>query len=259
MSAAVDALLAELDLRAAAGDPPVRLWLRDDDASAPGPALNRLAALAERFALPVLLATIPMLATPALSAELAGKPILLPCQHGAWHRNHAPAGGKKSEFGAERPWSAVAAELRAGRQRLSELFGERLLPVFVPPWNRIDPQLASRLPELGFTGLSCFRGFRLGATPGLTVANTDLDIMDWQGGRIGRSLDAMAAELALLLAARRGAAEARPALGLLLHHLDHDDAGWAALEGLLLLLTRHPAIAPADPRAVFGLGHGGHP
>jgi hypothetical protein len=240
----------ELD-RWQAIDRPVHLWMRDDDAIAPSPGLDRLAALAERFHLPVLLAVIPMLASPALAVDLATKPLLLPCQHGAWHCNHAAEGAKKSEFGVGRPRAAAQADLRQGWQRLSELFGPGLLPVFVPPWNRIDPDLASRLPELGFTGLSCFRGFRLAGTGDLALANTDLDIMDWQGGRIGRSVEAMAAELVGTLASRREAGGAETMIGLLLHHRDHDTAGWLALERLLAVMTAHPAIRPTDPQLIF--------
>lgn len=72
-STSLDELLAELD-RWSETDRRLRLWLRDDDAVAPSPALDRLAGLSERFALPVLLAVIPMLAEPALAAALRAAP-----------------------------------------------------------------------------------------------------------------------------------------------------------------------------------------
>ena len=74
-------LAAELDRWSEAGRQ-IRLWLRDDDAVAPTPALDRLSALGERFALPVLLAVIPAQAEPALAEALRDRPSLLPCQHG---------------------------------------------------------------------------------------------------------------------------------------------------------------------------------
>ncbi|PZO01797.1 MAG: polysaccharide deacetylase, partial [Hyphomicrobiales bacterium] len=74
-------LQAELDRWSEAGLT-IRLWLRDDDAVAPSPALDRLADVGERFALPVLLAVIPMLAEPALASAMRAMPALLPCQHG---------------------------------------------------------------------------------------------------------------------------------------------------------------------------------
>jgi hypothetical protein len=66
-------LECELDLWSDSGRQ-VRFWLRDDDAVAPGPALDRLAQVAERFGAPALLAVIPMLPgdllAPALPAWL---------------------------------------------------------------------------------------------------------------------------------------------------------------------------------------------
>jgi hypothetical protein len=245
-------LADELDLWAQAGRS-IQLWLRDDDAVAPSPALDRLARLSERFDLPVLLAVIPMLAEPDLAKALKTMPSLRPCQHGTWHRNHAPPGGKKSEFGAQRPADEVEAELRLGSARLEELLGPLLLPVFVPPWNRIDPALAVKLPGLGFSGLSCFRGFALPPGGGPTLVNTDIDVMDWQDGRVGRSAPALATEIHThLLARRQRNASPDTALGLLLHHRDHDESGWNALENLLTRLRAHPAVSATDPRALFG-------
>jgi hypothetical protein len=247
--ASLGELVAELD-RWSEVDRPIRLWLRDDDAVAPSPALDHLAGLSERFALPVLLAVIPMLAEPALAAALRAAPSLLPCQHGCRHQNHAAMGMKKSEFGAGRPRAEAAADIAAGWQRLGDLLGASMLPVFVPPWNRIDPALARALPELGFAGLSCFRGFGLGGD-GPALVNSDIDVMDWHGGRIGRSLQALALEIRDQLAARRQQPEGADTLGLLLHHRDHDETAWAAVQTLLATLTAHPVVVTTDPRRLF--------
>lgn len=246
-------LAAELDLWGQSGRG-VRLWLRDDDAIAPSPALGRLAELSERFALPVLLAVIPMLAQLDLAGALKGMPTLLPCQHGCSHHNHAPVGVKKSEFGSERVLAEVEAELGLARRRLGDLLGPAMLDVFVPPWNRIGPETVAILPRLGFAGLSCFRGFTLGAEGGPSLANSDIDVMDWHGGRVGRPLAALATEITAQLSLRRARGEGGPAtLGLLLHHRDHDETAWTALEALLAGLARHPAVTPIDPRQLFSL------
>lgn len=245
-----DPLLAELDHWRAAGRH-IRLWLRDDDAIAPGPQLDRLAALAERFGMPVLLAVIPHLAEPALVSFVSRAPHLLPCQHGSRHRNHAPEGEKKAEFGRHRAPAAMLDEIAAARQRLGDLFGPALLPIFVPPWNRIDREVAAALPGLGFTGLSCFRGFTLDERGGPALANSEIDVMDWHGGRIGRPAPAIVNELTALLAHRRETGDPDDGIGLLLHHRDHDDGAWRLLDALLARLIRHPAICPVDPRQLF--------
>lgn len=245
-----DPLLAELDCWRANGRH-LRLWLRDDDAIASGPQLDRLAALTERFGMPVLLAVIPHLAEPPLVPRLARAPLLLPCQHGSRHRNHAPEGEKKAEFGRHRPLAAMLDEIAAARQRLDYLFGPALLPIFVPPWNRIDREVAAALPALGFTGLSCFRGFTLDERGGPALVNSEIDIIDWHGGRIGWPAPAIVNELTALLAARREQGDPDDRIGLLLHHRDHDDAAWALLDSLLAHLGPHPAIRLADPRQLF--------
>ncbi len=249
-------LVAELDLWQARGLS-ARFWLRDDDAVAPSAPLERLARLSERFDARVLLAVIPMLAGTELVAFQRSAPSLLPCQHGAWHRSHAAPGQKNAEFGAARAVDTALAEIAEGRARLSSLFGPAMLPVFVPPWNRIGPEIAARLPGLGFPGLSCFRGFALGENGGPALANTHLDIIDWHGGRVGRDAESLADELARLLARERQAsAGPETVFGILLHHRDHDETAWAGLDALLDIIAGHPATHLVDPRDLFPGGPG---
>lgn len=245
------ALALELDHWSASGRQ-IDLWLRDDDAVAPSPALDRLSELAERFAAPILLAVIPLLAEPELATALRGMPLLRPCQHGAIHRNHTPAGGKKSEFGAERDADHVDADIAQGRRRLYDLLGGDVLPIFVPPWNRIAPSHAARLGALGFSGLSCFRGFRLGSDGGPRLLNTHIDVMNWHGGRVGRLAADVVGELVTLLADRRMAETGNIEIGLLLHHRDHDETAWSFLSDLLQAAA-HPAIRLVDPASFVRL------
>lgn len=244
------ALALELDRWSAAGRT-IRFWLRDDDAVAPSPALDRLSDLAERFTAPVLLAVIPMLAQPSLATALRGMPLLRPCQHGASHLNHAPASSKKAEFGAEREAADVDADIARGRQRLHDLLGDAPLPIFVPPWNRIAQSHAARLGALGFSGLSCFRGYRLGPGGGPRLLNTAIDVMDWHGGRVGRPAADILGELVAMLAERRQSESGDAELGLLLHHRDHDEMAWSFLSDLLNA-SHHPAIRTIDAATLIG-------
>ena len=115
---------------------------------------------------PFALAVVPAEA----AADLPGTIL----QHGWRHRNHAGPEEKKAEYGRHRPVEAMLAELGAGRERLRSLYGRRFLPVLVPPWNRIDPMLAERLPAAGWQGLSVLR---LRRTPFET--NTHIDPVAW--------------------------------------------------------------------------------
>ena len=65
-------------------------WLRDDDAVAPTPALERLLGLTEQFEVPLMLAVIPAHAGGELAGAIAGRPTVTPVVHGWSHENHAP-------------------------------------------------------------------------------------------------------------------------------------------------------------------------
>lgn len=221
--------------------PPVRVWLRDDDAVEVTPALDRLAGLCAAAHAPLLLAVIPAGATPGLAAWTARHPAIVPCQHGVAHRNHAAAGARACELGGERPDAAVLAELAAAAAAMDRLFTpDGWLRVLVPPWNRIRDSLVPHLPGAGYRALSTFSS--AAERPpggGLPRLDCDLDIIDWRNGRRGRTAEDLCARLSALLGPAR--AQDR-AVGLLTHHLAHDAACWAFLERLLPMLACHPAV-----------------
>jgi len=218
---------------AAAGRTPA-LWWRDDDAVEPTPALERLLALSRDHGAPLSLAVVPQDATEALAGRLETAPRAAVLVHGWSHRNHAPSGQKKRELGLHRPEAEVLGELRAGRERTEALFGRQALPVLVPPWNRIDAALVPRLSALGYRALSVFGPPR---TAGLPLLNTTLDIMDWHGTRGCRPAGDIVADLVGQLDAGLAVA-APPPIGLLTHHLVHDEAAWRFLDGLLAATGR---------------------
>ncbi len=166
--------------------------------------------------------------------------------HGLAHANHAPAGEKPAEFGPHRPLAALTADAREGLRRARESLPEdALLPVFVPPWNRLAPDLAAALPDLGYVGLSAAAPRRaLSPGPDLARADIHIDPIDWRGTRSLADPDALADALVAHLATGAPA-------GILTHHLAHDDRLWAFLEALLPLLLGHPAVTVLDPRHLF--------
>ena len=229
-----EALGRELAAWAADGRKPV-FWWRDDDATAEGPALQRLLALRRDCALPLALAVIPALIEESLAPLLAGERGIALLQHGFAHRNHARPGEKKRELGDERPAAQVLEELAAGRDRGRAVFADAWLPVMVPPWNRIAQGVAGALPGLGFKGLST-HGRHPKPPAGLVQVNSHLDIMTWKPETRFRGEEPVLADLTAFLAARRredppGAEEP---IGLLTHHKAHDEAAWSFLQKLLL-------------------------
>ncbi|MGH1572191.1 glycosyltransferase [Methylobacterium sp. P31] len=219
------------------------LW-RDDDAVAATPALDRLIGLAEDHGAPILLAAVPAAIEPSLGHRLASTRGVSVAVHGLAHRNHAPPSEKPAEFGAHRSLGDLMAEAAAGLQIARErLPGAMLLPVFVPPWNRLAPEFAAALPSLGFRGLSAVPGPDI---PGLVRVDATLDPIDWRGSRSLRDPEAMLRELADAVVRR----PLQP-VGLLTHHLAHDAAIWTFVEELLSVLLKHPAVDAWDLRTAF--------
>ena len=228
------------------------LWWRDDDATTPTPALDRLAELAREHAVTVGLAVIPARADPSLAPWLERVHTEL-LQHGWAHRNHAENGEKKSEFGHGRDAGAAIGELTKGSGMLRALVGNRSLPVLVPPWNRIDPALIPILPRGGFRGLSTF-GPRCAAEPmpGLRQANCHVDVVDWRGGRgfIGRDR-AIATVVAHLNARLSGSVDPDEPTGLLTHHAVHEEPTWTFIAEFIERTRTHPSVRWLTPRAAL--------
>ena len=243
-----DTLARELDAWADSGRT-ADLWLRDDDAVAHTPALDHLLQVA--LELPIALAVIPARAEAGLAERISREPACAVLQHGYAHVNHAPAGARKSEYGADRPRDVMLDELRVGRARLAELFGSRLLPVLAPPWNRLADELTVALPLIGITGVSGFRS-TVETSPGPRRIDTHIDPIDWRNGRGHRGDPAILGILVDELRLRRCAADPTMGpIGLLTHHLVTDAAGWRFIERLVAQTRSHPAICWRSAAELF--------
>lgn len=221
------------------------LWWRDDDAIAPSAELTRLTDLSEHLQLPVHLAVIPRDATQELAQIMQAHPNLVPVVHGWSHDNHAPAGEKKSEFPSQRSIDEMLAEIDQSLTRMQDLFGNSLLPMFVPPWNRISPELLPWLAGAGFAALSTFTPRKQAkAGPGLAQINTHLDPIDWKGNRSLVDPSRLIAQVAQQLRDRRlGRADPAEPYGILTHHLVHDTEIWQFTKALLTRLLDGPGVA----------------
>lgn len=228
------------------------LWWRDDDAISVTPQLERLTALAEDLGLPVYLAVIPRDVDQSLAAYIHDHPMLIPVIHGWAHHNHALATEKKSEFRLHRPMTAILQDAASGLDRLTEIFGPHLQPVFVPPWNRIAPEVTSRLAELGYRAVSTAtpRKARM-AAPGLEQINTHVDPIDWRGGRGLVMHETLIDQVVALLRDRReGRTDNSEPLGVLTHHLVHTQAVWDFTHDLLEILLEGPSRIWAGPEEI---------
>jgi hypothetical protein len=152
--------------------------------------------------------------------------------HGLKHQNHAPEGEKKAEFGAHRPVTDMLEAAKSAWQILSDRFPALARPVFVPPWNRIDAALASRLHEVGLRGLSRFGPSETGRVAVLEN-NCHLDLINWRGDR-GFIGEAQALEnlIAHLRARRLETVNAVEQTGVLSHHAIMNLETWDFLSEL---------------------------
>lgn len=245
-------LHAELDRWGKAGLT-ATLWCRDDDARTSTRSLARLLDLVGENAIPLALSVVPVSADDSLVQLLDSYLPVTLFQHGYAHQDHAAPGDPKSEFGRTRPFPVALGEMATGWQRLESLFGNRVMPVMVPPWNRIAAPLVPMLPEIGYAGLSTWKP-RTRAHPvqGLAQVNTHVDIIEWRGSRrfIGEK-KALGGLIRHLEGRRTGKFDFDEPTGLLTHHLEHDADCWGFLTRLFRELSGQSAASWVSPNGLF--------
>jgi hypothetical protein len=234
MKAGLDTLLATLDAASA----PVSFFLRDDDAGWADAALFALLDRTERAGVPIDLAVIPQATGASLATSLcmragAAPELIGVHQHGHAHTNHESV-ARKCEFGEARSGAAQRDDLRAGRDRLRDLFGSRLDPIFTPPWNRCSTATPALLAELGFEMLSRSRGAP--AQQALFELPVDVDWCKQRRLAVQQGEDGLA-RIALELAQRVAAGGP---VGLMLHHAEMNAHDLALLDTLLGATRAHP-------------------
>ncbi len=229
------------------------LWWRDDDVQKPSAQLERLLAISSRHQAAVSLAAIPDGVQVSLVEELIGHDHVNILQHGFDHRNFAPATERKMELGWHRPGEQILQQISSGLTDLTALFGAQLLPVLVPPWNRIDSRVVEGLKQAGLCGLSTLgpRKQRY-AAEGLKQINVHVDIIDWKQGRcfVGES-NSIEQIVAHFGAKREGRVDAEEPTGIMSHHLVHDAGCWSFLDDLFGFIRSQPAAQLFDARELF--------
>lgn len=245
-----EGLTDELDAWSSAGRV-ATLWWRDDDATRASPDLERLLDLSDRFGVPVALAVIPRDIDPSLTSAIVGRAAVATLQHGWSHDDHAVDGDRKEEHGPDRPRDVVLDELAEGWRRIRTLPGS--LPVYVAPWNRLDPSLISHLPSVGLHAVSTDHA-RSAAEPEAGVRRTNIhcDPIDWHGGgRFGGDEAALRQVIEHLANRRTNRVDAYEPTGLMTHHQFHDPECWTFVGRLLAHTLAHPAARWLSARDAF--------
>lgn len=229
----------------ARGHAPV-FWWRDDDARRLTPALDRLLALSVRFEAPITLAAVPDGDIAALAKACRAIPGAELAIHGFRHENRAPPGWPSGEVNDLDRLADVVSDLGTAIDVFRRA-GVRP-SLFVPPWNNAHPTLKRAL-DLRDLGLSCYGEMRGPAEPDRLDAH--LDVMRWKPVPRFRGAVRFLLRTRRLLAERRAAEAWGEPVGLLTHHLDHDEGAWRFLEAFLPVAR--PVARAAIRRATPGV------
>ncbi len=218
--------------------PQATVFFRADDIAIPSAKQNRLLELFASHNTPLCAAVVPawinLCRWEDICHRIQGKHHLFAWhQHGWIHRNHQSV-GKKQEFGHGASYEQKRRAVVHGRNKLRAILGEHFLPVFTPPWNRLDLTTLHILKEHGFLAISRYRDDKLSSLPGLPDLFVNVDLHTRKEGSAKAEWHGLLAELDQALAS--GVA------GLMLHHQCMNEAAFAFLEGLLPRLQAHPTI-----------------
>lgn len=217
------------------------VFFRADDCGVPGNIWQEFIQLFLLRRIPLAPSLVPAWITASrwkiLAAQTAAAPGLFAWhQHGRLHVNHEPS-GKSMEFGPARTREHKRQDLEAGRRRLESLLGDAFVPLFTPPWNRVDGETLELLVELGYAAVSRSRNASPHAPPELPDIFVNVDL------HTRKEPTPAAAWTGLLGELESGAAAGR--LGIMCHHQRMNRAALDWLAGFLSLLAGHPRLEPA--------------
>ena len=199
---------------------PAELWWRDDDAIEDTPALQRIIDYSAQYAIPLHLAVIPEHLKQSLVDKLDECNQVYALQHGVSHQNYARPQQRKIEMGGLQPLGELQKKLAAARTKLSKRFKDNYLDILVPPWNRIEDDVRALLPGIGYQKLS-----GLGTPTAdnmIAEVNVHIDIIDWKQRCFAGEQQVLGVLLSNLQRRRIDGTYNNAPIGLMTHHLQHD-------------------------------------
>jgi len=192
-------------------------FFRADDIGAGGRAFEALCRLFRYHEVPLAMAVVPAWLSRVRRDQLfrlapLDEPFWGWHQHGWRHVNWQRI-GKKSEFGEQRPFEKQWRDIWQGQQKMKEIFGDHLVPVFTPPWNRLSNSTVRILHELEFQGVSLASPLPRGVKSpvGLKNLRVQLDL------HTRKDKDGVA-DFETLLDELAGCLSKREPLGIMIHH-----------------------------------------
>lgn len=243
-----------------------RFWLRDDDAVTVTEPLMRLAALGEKHDVKIGLAVVPGHLDDRLIAYLKGEGAarFTPLCHGWTHANYGTHSAP-DEFGGLRAVDEVLADGEKAHSVFVQSFPAHPV-VFVPPYGNLSEEVEPQMRRLGFAGISNSPSLTLQrvariqskfgylppnplpmlAVDGRCRANdlhAHIDVIDWRRKTAQAAEIVYAGLLGELRLRRKRYVPVSTPIGLLAHHLVHDEAIWDSLDDVLCFLRSSAAVA----------------
>jgi peptidoglycan/xylan/chitin deacetylase (PgdA/CDA1 family) len=211
------------------------LFFRADDIGAGGRPFEALCTIFRHHGIPLEMGVVPAWLSAARRNQLFGcAPLEEPLwgwhQHG-WRHVNWQRTGKKSEFGEQRPFEKQWRDIWQGRQKMLDVFGEHLISVFTPPWNRLSSATLKILQDLDFRGVSMTGPFPRGPKPppGLKNFRIALDLHTRKVKDAALDFQNLLDELASTLGKREPS-------GIMIHHQRMTLFAFKFLDELLYLL-----------------------
>jgi len=216
----------------------INVFFRADDIGVPSKNHSRIVALFIKYNIPLCLAVVPSWLTlkrwEAMKDSVKNRDDLF-CwhMHGFRHRNHETV-GKKQEFGPSRSYQALFYELSHGYARLQSIIGQKLTPVFTPPWNRCSLETMRILKDIGFKGVSRSIGSVPMPPKGIEDFPIHVDLHTRKEKESEKGWQKMLTEL------QNGLSSS--ACGIMIHHMRMNDQAFVFLEYLLALISKNKQI-----------------
>ncbi len=158
-----------------------RFYFRADAVGAGGRPFETLCGLFRKHEVPLAMAVVPAWLSASRCDNLfevapLDEPLWNWHQHG-WRHVDWQKTGKKSEFGAERPYEKQYRDISLGREKMVSIFGRHLLQIFSPPWNHLSSTTIEVIRDLNFKGVSMLGPFPRGIKPGNELKNLRVQII----------------------------------------------------------------------------------
>jgi hypothetical protein len=211
------------------------VFFRADDIGAGGRAFDALCQLFRYHNVPLAMAVVPAWLTGIRADQLfSSAPLEEPLwgwhQHG-WRHVNWQRTGEKSEFGEMRPAEKQWRDICQGLMKMTNIFGDHLVPVFTPPWNRLPNATLRILHELNFKAVSMTGHLPRILRPAISLQNLRIHLdLHTRKAKDGQ------ADFLTLLEELSGLTTRKEPMGMMLHHQRMTPFAFEFLDALLHVL-----------------------